>query len=141
MNLIARQVGSGTQVGVAYYVKIRESGKAQCLAQTSPAGTLQVENQIGVVANGAAAAHRSVERPDHRSLVFCRTAKTVRSLIGRVERQSALKDDVGLARNPVDAVFRMWSHRDNGRLLRLAAGRTGVCRQLLSNLDLPPSQI
>ena len=38
VNLIAREVGSGAEVGIAHHIQIGESGQAQRLAQAAASG-------------------------------------------------------------------------------------------------------
>ena len=51
VNLVAGQVRRRAQVGIAHHVEVGEAGQPKRLAQAAAAGALNVENQVGVVAD------------------------------------------------------------------------------------------
>ena len=93
------------------------------LAQAAPARTLDVENQVCVIANRSRRPDGCVEGSQKRGLVLSRVVKAIRALVCRVEGKSALKDDVGLAGKPVAVVLGVRCHGDNRGILGHIGGR------------------
>ncbi len=70
VNLIAREVGRGAEIRIAYYIYVGEACQAERLAEPAAARALEIENQIRVVADGACGTDCSVERAHQRCLVL-----------------------------------------------------------------------
>ena len=119
VNLISGQIGRGTEGGVAHHVKIGEARQAQGLAEAAAARAFEVQDQVGVIADGTRGTERGVERAQQRGLVRAPAEEAVGSLVGGMKRQVALENNVGLAGEPVAAVFRVRRHGDDGGFLAL----------------------
>lgn len=97
VDLVARGIRIDAEIWIPDHVDVRLPGQPQRLAQSTAAGRFQIEDQVSVVTDGVSCAHGGVERSHQRGFIFGGVAEAVRSLIGRVERETALEDDVGLA--------------------------------------------
>jgi len=97
MNLIAGRVRHSAEVGVAHDIEIGETGQAERLAKPAAFRGFKVKDQIGVVADGMGGAPCGIDGTDHGGFVFAPGDEAVLALVGGVEGQVALNDDVGLA--------------------------------------------
>ena len=114
VNLVTGGIRIDAEIGVADHVEVGLAGQPQRLAQAASQGGFEIEDQVGVVADGMSGAPGGVEGADLGSLVLGGVAEAVGALVGGVERQAALEDDVGLAGEPPLGVFAMGEQGEHG---------------------------
>jgi len=66
----AGEVGCSAEVGIADHIQVSESGEAQSFAKTAASGALEVEEEIGVVAEAMVWLITEVEGFDEGGFVF-----------------------------------------------------------------------
>jgi len=122
MDLVAGGVGNATEGGVAHDVEVGETGEPVCFAEAAAFGGFEVEDEVGCVADGTVGTPGGIDGADHGGFVFATADETVFALVGRMKRQVALGNDVGLSGEPPGLVIGMRGHRDDGGV----AGLLGV---------------
>lgn len=81
MDFSAGEVGSGSEIGVADYVEVGESGESERLTESAAAGTFDVDDEVGVVAKVVMCLQAGKERCDVGDFVFAASAEAIGSFI------------------------------------------------------------
>ena len=96
----ARQIRRLAERWIAHHVEIRESGKAERLAETVATRAFEVQENLG----SSELVHKpSEERVDLRSIVLPSAPKAIRPAVFSGKRRMPLQDNVGLPGNPLAA--------------------------------------
>ena len=122
-------IGDGAEAWVAHNVEVGEAGQAERLGETTAAGGLEVEEEVGGVVGVAVEFQAGEEGTQQGSFVLAAAEERVFVLIRRVEAGVGLEDDVGL---PRDQVWHAVGMRENGDGCGVGGvGRAGFASALL----------